>query len=42
MKGKVAMSVMNVTKRFMGYFGWGFYFSTGLDCRTHLSLHHDC
>ena len=42
MKGKVAMSVLNATKRFMGYFDWGFYFGTGLDCCTHLPLHHDC
>jgi hypothetical protein len=26
------------TRRFMGYFGWGFFFSTGLISHEHLSL----
>ena len=34
------MSVLNATKRFMGYFDWGFYFGTGLDCCTPVSYTH--
>lgn len=26
------------TRRFMGFFGWGFYFGTGLIPHEHLSL----